>query len=157
MILGCQRQTDPPAPLAPTFFAPAGARNVDHHQAQEVEQVVYQIDAAYPSSPFLCELTRHLQTHQWQGLRQDPFAPESASDLIRGWHDFTDGTRQPETRVHAWMASWRNADGDLLTYALRYQYPLNSTPALSTLTVAANLARGKAVRIMLGGRDLLQA
>lgn len=155
--IACHRQTDPQTPLPSAFFVPAGARNVDYRQAPEVEQVVYQIDAAYPASPFLCELTGHLQTQQWRGLRQDPLNPEIVSDLIRGWHDFTDISRPPERRVHAWMASWRNADGDLLTYSLRYEYPVNTTPALSTLTVAANLARAKAVRVMSAGRDLLQA
>jgi hypothetical protein len=104
-VIACHRQTDPQTPLPPAFFVPAGARNVDYRQAQEVEQVVYQIDAAYPASPFLCELTRHLQTQQWRGLRQYPFAPDTASDLIRGWHDFTDSSRPPERRIHAWMAS----------------------------------------------------
>jgi hypothetical protein len=55
------------------------------------------------------------------------------------------------------MAYWRNADGDLLMYALQYRYPVNSTPALSTVTVGANIIRAKAVRVLLDGRDLLQA
>jgi hypothetical protein len=98
-VVACHWQTEPRVPLPPAFFVPAGARNVDHRQAEDFEQVTY------------CELTRHLQMQQWRGLRQDPFNPEYASDLIRGWHDFTDGTRQPDRQIHAWMAHWRNADG----------------------------------------------
>ena len=148
----CQQRTEQQGPAPAAFFIPSGASNVQHRERQGIHEVSYQVEAAYPASPFLCELTSYLAAQQWRGLREDALNPGSDSSLVGGWSDYGNATRQPETHVHAWMAEWRNQDGHLLTYALQYEYPETSAPELSTLKVAAVEWPAELVRSQLGSR-----
>jgi hypothetical protein len=148
----CQRRTAQQAPVPSAFFIPDGARNVEHRERQEIREVNYEVDVAYPASPFLCELTRHVDQHQWRGLREDALNAGLESSLVRGWGDYGNATRKPETHVHAWMAQWQNLDGDLLTYGLQYEYPATAKPELSKLKVFALIWPANLVRAQLGNR-----
>lgn len=152
----CRQRTEQQAPLPSALFIPDGARNVQHRERQGVHEISYEVDAAYPASPFLCQLTQYLDQHQWRGLREDALNPGLGSGLARGWGDYGNATRQPETHVHSWLAQWRNQDGDLLTYGLQYEYPGRAKPDLSKLKVVASLWPVPVVRAQLGNRaDLL--
>jgi len=150
---GCQRRTaQQQAPVPSAFFIPDGARNVEHQERQGIHEVSYEVDAAYPASSFLCELTQHLDQRQWRGLREDALNPGSESSLVRGWGDYGNATRQPETHVHSWSAEWRNQDGDLLTYGLKYEYPETAKPELSKLKVLGLVWPANVARAQLGSR-----
>lgn len=148
----CRQRTEQQAPIPPAFFVPDAARNVQHRERQRIHEVRYEVDAAYPASPFLCALTQHLDQRQWRGLREDALNQGSESSLVRGWGDYGNATRQPETRVHSWMAQWRNQDGDLLTYGLQYEYPASAKPELSKLKVFGLIWPADLVRAQLGSR-----
>jgi hypothetical protein len=148
----CQRRAAQQAPVPSAFFIPDGARNVEHQERQGIHEVTYNVDAAYPASSFLCELTQHLDQRQWRGLREDALNPGSESSLVRGWGDYGNATRQPETHLHSWMAQWRNQDGDLLTYGLQYEYPASAKPELSKLKVFGVIWPAEIVRAQLGSR-----
>jgi hypothetical protein len=149
-----QAQTPVPAGL----YVPEGARNVQQRERQGIQEISYNVAAAYPASPFLCELTNYVDRQQWRGLREDALNPGSESSLVSGWGDYGNATRQPETHVHAWMSQWLNQQGDLLTYALQYEYPEAGTPDLSTLKVSALIWPAKLVRAQHGSRtDQLSA
>ena len=108
----CQQRAQEQMPVPGAFFIPDGARNVQHRERQGIHEVGYELDAAYPASPFLCQLAQHLDQRQWRGLREDALNSGSESSLVRGWGDYGNATRQPETHVHSWMAQWRNQDGN---------------------------------------------
>lgn len=143
-----QAQTPVPAGL----YVPEGARNVQQRQRQGIREISYNVAAAYPASSFLCELTNYVERQQWRGLREDALNAGSESSLVSGWGDYGNATRQPETHVHAWMSQWLNQQGDLLTYALQYEYPAAGTPDLSTLKVFALIWPANLVRAQLGSR-----
>lgn len=147
----CQRRAAQQAPPS-AFFIPNGAENIQHRERQGIQEVSYEVDAAYPASPFLCELTQHLDQRQWRGLREDALNAGSESSLVSGWGDYGNATRKPETHVHSWMAQWRNQDGDLLTYGLQYEYPATAKPALSKLKVFSLIWPSNIVRAQLGSR-----
>jgi hypothetical protein len=151
-VAGCERAAKQQGPLPSGLFIPTGARNVQHHERNGVREVSYDVEVAYPASPFLCELTQHLDDRQWRGLREDAFNPGLESGLVRGWTDFENGSRRPKTHVHGWMAQWRNQAGDLLTYALRYEYPEQGKPELSQLNVSGLIWPANLVRSQLGSR-----
>jgi hypothetical protein len=75
-----------------------------NRERQGIHEVSYEVDAAYPASPFVCELTQHLDQRQWRGLRQDALNAGSESSLVRGRGDYGNATRKPETHVHSWSA-----------------------------------------------------
>lgn len=148
----CQQRAAEQTPVPGAFLIPDGARNIQHRERQGLHEVSYELDAAYPASPFLCQLAQHLDQRQWRGLREDALNPGSESSLVKGWGDYGNATRQPETHVHSWMAQWRNQDGDLLTYGLQYEYPASAKPELSKLKVFGLIWPANAVRAQLGSR-----
>jgi len=148
----CERRVEQQGPLPSAFFIPNGARDVQHRERQGSHEVSYEVDAPYPASPFLCELTQHMDQRQWRGLREDALNPGSESSLVRGWGDYGNATRKPETHVHSWSAQWRNKDGDLLTYGLQYEYATTAKPELSKLKVSGLIRPANVVRAQLGSR-----
>ena len=157
-FVACQPRAEQEAPVPAAFFVPDGVRNLQQHERQGIRDISYEVDATYPASPFLCELTSHLDQQQWRGLREDALNPGLPSSLVRGWGDYGNATRQPETHVHAWMSPWLNEQGDLLIYALQYEYPEAGTPDLSVLKVSAVMWPASLVRMQLGNRaDQLRA
>jgi hypothetical protein len=152
-LAGCGRaEKQESKPLPSGFFSPEGARNVLHYERDGVREVSYELDVAYPASAFLCELTHHLDDRHWRGLREDALNPGLESSLVRGWTDFENASVRPATHVHSWIAQWLGQNGDLLTYALRYEYPENTKPQLSTMRVSAIVWPAALVRSQLGGR-----
>ena len=93
-----------------------------------------------------------MDQRQWRGLREDALNPGSESSLVRGWGDYGNATRTPETHVHSWSAQWRNKDGDLLTYGLQYEYATTAKPELSKLKVFGLIWPANVVRAQLGSR-----
>ncbi len=157
-LAGCEAAQEQQSRVPSGFFIPEGARSVRHYDRDGVREVSYDVDVAYPASPFLCELTHHLDDRHWLGLREDALNPGLESSLVRGWTDFEDASERPDTHVHSWGAQWRNQDGELLTYVLRYEYPENTKPQLSTMSVSALIWPASFVRSQLGSRaDVLPA
>ena len=151
-------QREASKPQSAAFFIAPGAQKVEQREQDGVRDLNYGVATAYPAGPFLCELTHYLDGQQWRGLRESPFDPGARASLVSGWADYEDGTRQPNTHVHAWMSAWLNPNGDLLIYALQYQYPQGARPDLSTLKVHAVIMPSGVVRTQLGPRaDQLQA
>lgn len=134
------------------FFVPAAAQHVSHDARPGTHEIRYVVAERYPATRFLCELANHLDREGWRGLREDALNPENPTSLVDGWGEFINGTRKPETHVHGWSAQWLNRDGDLLLYALSYEYPEHAQPELSQLTVSALLWPKDVVRTHLGSR-----
>lgn len=151
-LTACESAKTQQVQLPSGFFIPEGARQVQFYERDAVREVSYKLDVAYPASPFLCELTQHLDDGHWHGLREDAFNPGLESSLVRGWTNFGNASRRPETHVHSWGAQWRNQRGDLLTYGIRYEYPENTRPRLSTMSVTALIWPAELVRSQLGSR-----
>ena len=137
--IGCGQVVPEPEQRADSagIFLPMNARKVQRRQRHGIREVTYVVAAPYPASEFLCQLTNHLDLERWRGLREDLLNPGTPSSIVRGWGDYDDATRKPETRVHTWLSSWSNEAGDVVTYALRYEYPKTSPRDLNTLHVGA--------------------
>ena len=129
----------PPDTQTEALFIRGDARAFRLDERAGAQQMVYQVPEPYPASRFLCQLTTYLVQHQWSALREDPLNPGTPTSFVRGWSDFTNGVRQPETHDHTWSGWWTNDHGDLLMYGLSYSYPENSPAVMDTLHVAASV------------------
>jgi hypothetical protein len=69
------------------LFIAAGARHVERMERGGIHEVTYEVDAAYPASSFLCELSAYLDQRHWRGLREDALNPGMPSSLVDGWGD----------------------------------------------------------------------
>ena len=151
-VAACQRRATPQTEAPSTFFIAAEAKNVQRRERGGIQEVTYEIDAPYPASSFLCELTQDLDQRQWRGLRMDALNPGTESSLVRGWGDHGNASRTPQTHVHGWMGQWRNQTGDLVTYGLRYEYLASAKPELTKLQVFGLIWPANLVRAQLGSR-----
>ena len=136
---GCQ--ADPPresdASARAGLFVPASARQVAHNERDGIRQVSYELDVTHPAATFLCELQGYLDRQQWRGLREQASHAGTPSSLVRGWTDFVETANPPPTHVHVWTAQWLNDPGDLLTHALRYEYPEGAAPRFASAKVTS--------------------
>jgi hypothetical protein len=82
--------------------------------------VTYRLHEPFPAAGLLAHIREALPAPEWQPLEHDWLNPDIRSSLQDGWGDFVDGTTKPSTRVHEWCAQWRDAQGNIVFYDLRY-------------------------------------
>jgi hypothetical protein len=122
LLAACSRQ--PAAPqlhVPPQIVVPAGAYDIGSRELVDgTVGVGYRLHEPFPADGLLARVRGALPAPAWQPLERDWLHPDSPSSHQRGWSDFTDGTKSPSTRVHAWSAQWRDAQGNVVIYYLRY-------------------------------------
>jgi hypothetical protein len=84
----CQGRVGQQPAVPSAFFIPEGARTLQHRERGAVQEVSYEVDAAYPASPFLCELTEPFSA----SLR---ILASSVSSTIRGNDPLRNGDGHP--------------------------------------------------------------
>jgi hypothetical protein len=115
------RKQEVQVPLPAQLVVLSGARNM--HSGTKPDgsiEVSYHIAARFPAGPALEQIRAALPRSDWEPLANDWLNPDIPSSHQRGWTDFTDGTKTPNTAVHLWLAQWRNRNGDIVLYGLRY-------------------------------------
>ena len=83
-------------------------------------QVSYDVTMAFPAAALFDAIKSTLPPDKWEPLANDMLNPDIPSSHKRGWTDFIDGTKNPNTDVRLWMAEWRDCEGNIVWYALRY-------------------------------------
>jgi hypothetical protein len=147
---GSKPQGSTQAPSDVHFFIPANAQGVKYGGRPEIPEVSYSVETPYPASQFLCDLTTNLDHDHWRALREDPLNPGRASSIVEGWGDFINGLKKPQTHEHSWLTSWVDDKGELLLYALRYDYPEGAKPDFRLLEVSAVRWPADAARALTG-------
>ena len=146
LLLDCAPQSRQTADYEDALVEPSGAYNLVQGTQKGTQQISYQLDEPYPAELFLGKLTQGLTDLGWAPLQDSWFNPGSPSSHASGWSHFQDGTVSPIVRVDQWMAEWTIADGALLSYVLKYSYPLHGEPIRDTLSVTAIVLSPEAAR-----------
>ena len=103
------------------------------------DQLSYHVDAKFPASNVIGWISQKLREAGWQPLAYDFLNPKIPSSQVRGWEEFLDGTSQPMSCIHQWLGNWKDASGDIVTYAFRYTQVGCSASELSDPEVVSNL------------------
>jgi hypothetical protein len=83
-------------------------------------ELTYNLQAEFPAEHVVMQIRATLSDARWQPLDYDWLNPGNPSGYSRGWSDFIDGTKTPNTVVHVWSAEWKDRTGALVIYSLRY-------------------------------------
>ncbi len=111
------------------------AEAVAFRQFGEIWQVYYEVPVAYPAESVLKHINASLERASWQPLKNDFLNPHLPSSHQKGWDSYLDATTKPATKVHQWLAQWKNPRGDVVSFALQYRYEAKGSPELKTLRV----------------------
>lgn len=110
--------------LPPALVVPDGATDVHPETKANGETgVTYTVSEVYPAKSLLERIRATLRSG-WTPLQTDWLNPGQPSSHVSGWGEFEDGTRSPTKRVHQWLAQWKDAEGNVVWYALRYESTL---------------------------------
>jgi hypothetical protein len=147
LLLVLASQSSHSADYEKALVEPPGAYNLVHSSESGTKQVSYRFDEPYPARSFLERLNHSLTQLGWRPLEESWFNPGSPTSHASGWSHFQDGTSQADLRVDQWMAEWTHADGALLSYVLKYSYPLRGEPVRDSLSVTAIVLSPEAARM----------
>jgi len=118
---GCSRRHDiPVSNLPPELAVPKGATDVMARGDGKSAVVEYRMSAPYPAGDFLTDIASRLAQGGWKATETDFLNPTISSSNVRGWTAYLDGRASPPVGVHQWLGQWRNNQGDVVSYALRY-------------------------------------
>ncbi len=138
LISSCQTKANQdPKNYSESLIVLAGATNISYAKVDNTDQVTYNLKAAYPAPEFIDQLLKKTNDMGWTPLKEDFLNPGLPTSIVRGWSDYEDASRKPNTKVHSWQTDWQNKNGDVLIYGLKYRYPLNSQPDMSSMNVFA--------------------
>jgi hypothetical protein len=111
------------------------AENVRYDDKDGAWWVYYDVQADYPAEDVLRFIKDSLKRQGWQPLEQDFLNPDIRSSHVRGWQEYIDGRTTPKTQVHQWLAQWKNGQGDVVGYVLKYRHPEEKSPMPKTVSV----------------------
>ena len=93
-------------------------------------QMSYLINAVYPAVEIIDDINLKLKNGGWIPQREDFMNPGTPTSHVRGWTSFIDASRKPKKAVFSWSAQWKNKNGDLIHYDLRYHQGENDDKEL---------------------------
>jgi hypothetical protein len=138
IISGCQtKASQDPKNYSGSLIVLPGALNINYAKVNNTDQVTYNLKVAYPAPEVISQLLKKTSDMGWSPLKEDFLNPGLPTSIVRGWSDYEDASRKPNTKVHSWQTDWQNKNGDVLIYGLKYRYPLNSQPDMSSMNVVA--------------------
>jgi hypothetical protein len=133
----CKRPESPTR--ADALIQLPGAENVSYDVYRGRERLTYSLAEDYPAEKSLDQIRSHLKAQGWTPLDDNYFMEGVPTSHVTGWQEFeeTDIDRDVRVIVHGWSADWKNAQGDIVLYGLKYSYPKDGQPDLSHLQVFA--------------------
>lgn len=111
------------------------ASNVKYYKLNGTDQISYKLIAQYPAEDEILDLNNRLKRKGWNSLKKDWLNPEIPTSHERGWTKFIDGTKNPNLEVYSWKSDWTNEKEDILSFALRYSYPVKTKSNMMALNV----------------------
>jgi hypothetical protein len=98
-----------------------GAKDIKYYNLHGTEQVSYRVSMAYPAGTALVEISERLKARGWEPLTESFLNPGLPSSHVTGWGWFEDGTKPFHPWIYQWLADWKNNNGDILSFVLRYE------------------------------------
>lgn len=114
---GC-RMADPlAAPRTERFVVLADAQNVRFTREND-GGVMYRLADPYPAERTIQRIGAELEARGWKPMDDDPLNPGRPSCRVAGWGSY----QEPDgTAIHQWIASWRDRQGNTITYSFQYR------------------------------------
>jgi hypothetical protein len=126
-----------PANFSKALIVLPGARDLDCHDNNSIQSVVYSLKEPYPADRALTTIKNSLAKQGWRPLKEDIMNPGLPTSTVRGWTEFVNGTRHPNEQVRAWSSDWQNQAGDIVQYGLSYSSPITGPPNEDELALFA--------------------
>ena len=124
-----------PGEFSSALIVVSGATEVDFAKHHGTDQVSYKLKTDFPAPGVIEEITTKLAKMGWQPLKEDFLNQDIPSSMVSGWDEFSDTRKYPILTVHTWMTDWSNNNGEIVKYALRYEYPEGKEKDLHNLKV----------------------
>lgn len=122
IIFGCSSSNEVPIQQhRDDLIVIEGARDLKYYNFHGTEQVAYRVDLAYPAGKALVDICEKLKERGWEPLAESFLNPGLPSSHVTGWSWFEDGTKPSNPWIYQWLADWKNNNGDILSFALRYE------------------------------------
>ena len=134
ILLGCDGSVDRDSQ---GLIVLKGAIDPSFYNLGGSDQVIYQLEAKYPATDVIAEITLALKKMGWEPMAEDYLNPGSPTSHVTGWGDFVDRTTTSPQQVYQWMANWKNEQEDIVLYGFKYTYPEGAEPILDKLDVVA--------------------
>lgn len=136
IVASCQsKPSQNPKDYSDSLLVLNNATNIFYAKVNQTDQVSYNLKADYPATEVINTILKNAEGKGWIPLKEDFLNPELPTSFVRGWSDYEDVSRKPNTKVHSWQTDWQNKNNDVLIIGLKYCYPLNSQPDMSSMTV----------------------
>jgi hypothetical protein len=135
---GCQaKPSQNPKDYSSSLIVLPGASSINYARVNKTDQVTYNLKAEYPATEIINQLLKKTADAGWSPLKEDFLNPGLPTSVVRGWSDYEDMSKKPNTKVHSWQTDWQNISGDVLIYGFKYRYPINTQPDMSSMAVVA--------------------
>ncbi len=92
--------------------------------------VHYSIQDPYPGSVVIGRLSEALTEAGWVEVDGSPLFSDPDRGARRWWSYYD----ELERKTHQWQGSWRDANGNMITYLLRYETPASGGPDIMKVT-----------------------
>ena len=128
-----------PAPESADLLVLPGATDVQRRNQSGTTGVAYSVQAPFPAAEQIEQVLKSMTERGWVAQEEDLLNPGIPTSTVRGWMTYVDATHTPRRRRYVWSTEWRNARGDLASYAFSYVMPETGTEALRQLSVSAGV------------------
>jgi hypothetical protein len=131
-------QSGSPHNLSEALIVLPGASDVQRSSRKGASAVSYEMEVSFPAEGPILEIVTRVARLGWTPLKEDSFNPGISTSMVRSWTSFIDASEATRLRRYAWASEWKNAKGDRVHYAFRYEAPEESQRPLVRLAVVAN-------------------
>lgn len=139
LVICCQSQeAEWPHYVTRSIHVPQGARNIRHHTIYGSYQVEYQIEECYPCKSFIQATERKMANGKWRRLEYDFLNPTVKLNHARGSGGVWSHIIEKEGKsLYQWIDDWKDDQGNIVTYALRYraEFESNKDPCILEVIV----------------------
>lgn len=110
-----------------SILVPEGARNIRYYTIYGSYQVEYQLEECYPCKSFIQATQRKMEDGKWRRLEYDFLNPTIKLNHARGpggvWSHIID---KDGKSLYQWIDDWKDDQGNIVTYGLRYRAEFES-------------------------------
>lgn len=115
---GCNR------PLPDTLIVLPGARGLEQHYSQGMEQVAYELQARYPATDSIQKVQSTLASKGWVPQDYEFMHPDRPTSNLLGWTFFEDKRIGSTRMVYEWLGEWKDKNNNIVRYSFRYVDPV---------------------------------
>jgi hypothetical protein len=131
LLWACNFPTSDVSTRSAEVIVPPAATHTKYARGNGAEEAAFNLQVEYPASEFLEGITQTLQDLGWTPSETLYDNPGIATGQVGGWSRYTDPSANPALEIRQWIGEWKNSNGDVMTYSLRYVSPSTNQLAVS--------------------------